>query len=208
MKKWVLTAAAAIGLTGPANAAVVTLENVSINGSNDFTFTYEGTLGEDEGVRSGDRFVIFDFAGYIDGSIRSGTSNLIASTELMSSSALVTPGFDDSNVANLVFTYIGPDFRNQGGPFSPFTFENLSARSTVGGRAIDAFFTQTTKNNPSGVSGGANTPVFTLGVVTIPGAANTPDAVPEPATWAMMLGGFGLLGGAMRRRNRMARVHA
>ena len=25
-------------------------------------------------------------------------------------------------------------------------------------------------------------------------------AVPEPATWAMMLGGFGLIGGAMRRR--------
>ena len=25
-------------------------------------------------------------------------------------------------------------------------------------------------------------------------------AVPEPASWAMMLGGFGLVGGAMRRR--------
>ena len=29
-------------------------------------------------------------------------------------------------------------------------------------------------------------------------------AVPEPATWAMMLGGFGLVGGAMRRRQRTA----
>lgn len=28
-------------------------------------------------------------------------------------------------------------------------------------------------------------------------------AVPEPATWAMMLGGFGLVGGAMRRRTKM-----
>lgn len=26
-------------------------------------------------------------------------------------------------------------------------------------------------------------------------------AVPEPATWAMMIGGFGLIGGAMRRRS-------
>jgi hypothetical protein len=29
-------------------------------------------------------------------------------------------------------------------------------------------------------------------------------AVPEPASWALMLGGFGLVGGAMRRRQRMA----
>lgn len=31
-------------------------------------------------------------------------------------------------------------------------------------------------------------------------------AVPEPATWAMMLGGFGLAGGAMRYRRRAVRV--
>jgi len=35
-------------------------------------------------------------------------------------------------------------------------------------------------------------------------AASGP-AVPEPATWAMMLGGFGLLGGAMRRRTSVVR---
>jgi uncharacterized protein YjiK len=29
-----------------------------------------------------------------------------------------------------------------------------------------------------------------------------PGAVPEPATWAMMVGGFGMIGGAMRRRKR------
>lgn len=31
-------------------------------------------------------------------------------------------------------------------------------------------------------------------------AAVTTDAVPEPATWAMMIVGFGLVGGAMRRK--------
>lgn len=31
-------------------------------------------------------------------------------------------------------------------------------------------------------------------------------AVPEPATWAMMIGGFGMIGGAMRYRRRKAQV--
>jgi len=29
-------------------------------------------------------------------------------------------------------------------------------------------------------------------------------ALPEPASWAMMLGGFGAIGGAMRARRRVA----
>lgn len=38
-------------------------------------------------------------------------------------------------------------------------------------------------------------------VVGVPGGDVTPPgAVPEPATWAMMVAGFGVLGGALRRR--------
>jgi hypothetical protein len=66
---------------------------------------------------------------------------------------------------------------------------------------VDAFFGLSTKNNPDGVPGGSNTPVFSLGQVTVPAAA-----VPEPASWALMLGGFGLLGATVRRRSRVARV--
>ncbi len=33
-------------------------------------------------------------------------------------------------------------------------------------------------------------------------------AVPEPASWAMMVGGFGLAGGAMRRRSRSSVAYA
>jgi hypothetical protein len=38
------------------------------------------------------------------------------------------------------------------------------------------------------------------------GLAGTISAVPEPATWAMMIGGFGMVGGAMRYRRRSAKV--
>jgi hypothetical protein len=204
MKLGILAAAAAFCLAGSANAAVMTLEDVTANGPNNFTFTYQATLGPDEGLRAGDRFIIFDFAGYIGGSIMSGSPQLVASVQFTSPTAIVTPGFnDDPTLANLVFTYNGPDFRTEGGPFEPFDFNDLSARSTLGGQAVDAFFAKTTKNNPDDAPGGSNTSIFTLGAVTIPA-----PAVPEPATWAMMLGGFGLLGGAVRRRNRQSRVTA
>jgi hypothetical protein len=34
------------------------------------------------------------------------------------------------------------------------------------------------------------------------------SAVPEPATWAMMIGGFGLIGAAMRRRRKVSVTYA
>ena len=41
---------------------------------------------------------------------------------------------------------------------------------------------------------------FTPGSISSVSLYSTGPAVPEPATWAMMIGGFGLLGAAARRR--------
>jgi len=63
--------------------------------------------------------------------------------------------------------------------------------------------TRTLNAGPGGFSfligGGVNVADYQL---TLNVSAPTPPttAVPEPATWAMMIGGFGLVGGAMRRR--------
>jgi hypothetical protein len=201
MKKIALAAIAAFGLAGSANAAVLTLQGVTNNGPGNFTFNYQATLGPDEGVRTGDRFVIFDFAGYISGSAFSGSPDLVASVQNTTAGALVTPGFnDDPTIANLVFTYTGPAFRTTTGPLAPFNFPTIGARSSFGMTAVDAFFTLTTKNNPAAER---NQAVFTLGQVGVP-----VNAVPEPATWAMMIGGFALAGAAARRRTRVASVTA
>jgi hypothetical protein len=43
---------------------------------------------------------------------------------------------------------------------------------------------------------------FTNGSISGVSLYSTGPAVPEPATWALMLGGFGFIGAAMRRRQR------
>jgi len=85
-----------------------------------------------------------------------------------------------------------------GGYADPLTFKvtansgTLSLASLVfntnGGQ--DIYFT-TDLVNPAGKTGNVGA---TLHATT---------AVPEPASWAMFIGGFGLIGGALRRRKRM-----
>jgi hypothetical protein len=43
-------------------------------------------------------------------------------------------------------------------------------------------------------------PITTSPTETVPAGPSAPGAVPEPASWALMIGGFGLAGAAMRRR--------
>jgi hypothetical protein len=193
MKKLCALVAAAV-TAGSGQAATLTLESVTANGLNDFTFSYEATLGPDEGVRTGDQFVIFDFDGYIDGSIFSGSGDFAVSAQNTSPGAIVTPGHDDDpNVTNLVFTYTGSGFRTSNGPVAAFDFPLFGARSRFSGLGLDAFFSLTTKNNPDAER---NHPIYMLGSITVP----RPAAVPEPATWAMMIGGLGMAGAALRRR--------
>jgi hypothetical protein len=46
------------------------------------------------------------------------------------------------------------------------------------------------------------------GAVRLDDVSLTPYAVPEPSTWALMLAGFGLTGGALRARRRLTPVQA
>jgi hypothetical protein len=199
-----LIAACAVCAAGAANAAVIpSLTDVTPTGSN-FTFTYQGTLSEDAGLVSGDRLVIFDFAGYVPDSISSPYADISSTTELVSTGLTTIPGqVDDPTIPNLVFTYIGPDFHNTGGPYTPIDFNGLSAQSVFGGMGADTFAAVTTKNNPDGLPGGTGTPIYDQGFITVPAAA-----VPEPASWALMIFGMGMVGAGLRLRRRTTPVRA
>lgn len=88
-------------------------------------------------------------------------------------------------------------------------FSAVSIRSTSG---VTGF----TQDNVS-VSGGVltirlssvangNSWIAKGGSVSLKLESAAPAAVPEPATWALMVAGFGLIGGAVRRRRRATRI--
>jgi hypothetical protein len=86
---------------------------------------------------------------------------------------------------------------------SPTTISYSNGNNFIGLRATDGAnvyygFAYTTDNILNSY-GFETTPGATI-TATVAGASA--GAVPEPASWAMMLGGFGVIGGAMRARRR------
>jgi hypothetical protein len=71
--------------------------------------------------------------------------------------------------------------------------------------AVDAVAPSTSSINTVGIAFTADATTGTVGILNAPVTRFGLEAagvVPEPATWAMMIGGFGVVGGALRRRAR------
>jgi hypothetical protein len=204
MKKLLLMAGAALCLATGARASIIpVLDTVTTDGSN-FLYTYHATLSGDQGLTTGSTLVIQDFAGYVPGSISvSGTGFspfILTSTPLVANFNTAAGGVqtnavfsDDPNVTDLVFTYHGPDFHTSGGPFTDIQIMGLTAESTFGGVAVDGFSSRAIKNTGVGTTG---TVAFNNGAVEVPVA----PGVPEPASWALLILGFGGIGGMVRMR--------
>jgi len=200
MKSLIFGAAAALAMTGSAQAAVqLSLDSVTPVGSN-FQYSYSGQVTPQIGFAIGDQLVIIDFAGYVSGSA-AAFPNITTSVSNTLPAGLTLGGglTDNPTLPDLVFTYTGPDFQTTGGPFPPgFSFTGLTALSTIGTTVNGGFAVSGVTNN------GANAGVgFTdSGRVDVPLAS----AVPEPATWAMLMTGFLGLGLMLRRKGRKVPV--
>lgn len=108
-------------------------------------------------------------------------------------------GNDDGQLANGALITVG----GNDDPFSPFnpTYAqdheryDLSPYITTGSTSL-TFATANASLDDN---------IF-LAALLISGNATVTSGVPEPATWAMMIAGFGMIGGTMRRRKVTARV--
>lgn len=209
-------AAAALAMVAPAHAATflvtnggtVTFDNSQTTAPGDKVVTFNGSAPAGTAVTlNGAAIVSGNVGGQYaqpfgsDGSpylsVFGGTSATIADTTGIGYNGL-------SLYLGSIDTYNAIDILSTTGAL----IASFGGSSFLGGPSGDQTLPAT--NRLISFTRDANDPLF--GGVTIRSSQNSaevdnvrflsPAAVPEPATWAMMLFGFGFLGIALRRRNR------
>lgn len=111
-----------------------------------------------------------------------------------------TPGFSFFQINNVTLV---PAAGASGVPASP---KNLQFYDEITGGAFASSDIEINYFGFALFQGGVNTPQFVTGPFDLYvssgeiGAILNITAVPEPTNWALMIGGFGLIGGAVRRR--------
>lgn len=185
-----LTAASMTMMASPTRSEAglipIYLGNINLGPSN-YLWSYSVTLQSGYQLRNGDFFTIYDFAGYIPGT--ASILSFVGPWSISVSNVGTTPPsvvpFDDPNIPNLTFTYMGTSTIN------PVQYFLVMARSTYGDEVEGAFAARSTVF-------GTNTGNSNLTTTYVPNAP-TPR-VPEPTTFVLL--GTGLLAVGIGRRLR------
>lgn len=203
--------------TGAQAADVVTYNSTPTDGwfygsGNDYVPSNTAVLTTDGGNQIFLRMhKTFDVAPTSDGA---GVYSFALGTDPMS----VDWGIDTSGSSNvtafLAFTNVATGLETGFDPFVGQPDNSFSSGSTensfrlnwlnVGGFGFDPNVDNTYRVQLQLIDHNNNDAVSTLNVFAKLGDGAGAGAVPEPATWAMMLIGFGGLGGVMRKRRAMA----
>lgn len=173
-------------MAGTANADIIPefAPDVIFNGT-DFTWEWEVNLTEDQVILPGNLFEIFDFAGFVPGSMFNPAGWLASSPASGPMPALF--GADDPGLVNLVWT------RDLGAPIGDGSADValgvFGARSTSG-------FTKLGQYAGNGTSSDSGLPHANFGPTMVPDPPiGEPSPVPEPGTMTLLsCGAIGLIG--------------
>jgi hypothetical protein len=198
MRKYVLAAIAAAGIAGSAQAVTIPAGTASFVYLYNPTVTTGATSGSYDGT--GSIFTTSATGGYA-GAQGTGTtigsfsfSNTVGDTLATSQPLFFSFGdytFSASSVSTIGYSSTGTGTKND----TAISLYLLGTTIANGFDATDA--SVTLQLNRTG--GSAFSAAATL-------ASPPSSAVPEPASWAMMLGGFGMMGAAMRSSRRKIAV--
>jgi len=189
---WRFTFLAAIGLlagTPSSSHAGLLPVNVTVNADGgNYRYAYGVVLTSDSILRTGDYFTIYDFDGLVANSNVQPTGFTFTSANLGATPAGILPT-DSAAIANLTFTYTGPDtVVGQTG------IGNFIVKSTYGS-STEGVFSARTHRQIDGKTD-ANITETEVPVPTAPG-------VPEPGTLALMAIGLPLIGAFRHLRRRI-----
>jgi hypothetical protein len=177
-----------------ANATITpVLDSGNPVGFGPFLYTYSIDVAASEQLNGalsapgGTYFTIYDFAGYVPGSVAATAPNWTATAQLVGETPSLTNPPDSASVWNLVFTYTGPV------ETGPLNINGFSAASTYGTLNANGFFSYQAQKTAN-----TSAPDQGLGPIDIPVAAT-----PEPAPLALL--GSGLVALAVLGRRKFAR---